>query len=200
MQLNSNVRVMKYWTDRAAKYGEATVGHINRSAGWQQLELKEKKRFIFKRCPRNLPALDYGCGTGNYAGEFGIYLGVDIAEQLVTLAKAKWPRKNFLLLEEPHLDGLDFDYELFFTANVLQHNSDALVKRVLKSVAKDKEGGFQFVLYEVSDQQLKLASHMKARTHEETEKLVGMFFNIRTSRSWSHFVMGAEITLSIIGV
>lgn len=65
----------------------------------------------------NRKILDYGCGTGDFykflqrRGIYTRYTGVDINENFINLARAKYPECSFsvMSIDEEHLEGY-FDY------------------------------------------------------------------------------------------
>lgn len=191
--------VIQYWEKRAAAQGAATVGFAGHSLTEQDAEYEQKKGFIREHVPDDVPVLDYGCGTGRFSDCFEKeYLGVDITESLLEVARKNNPAKNYRRLENPWLEKVDFNFVLFFTSTVLQHNDDEMVKKILKSV-RDCRGSmfFGFVLYENSQVQ---APHVKGRSSEEYAELVKTVFNVLHFWSYSHIVHGEEHTLTIINV
>lgn len=187
-----------YWKHRAQKNKERSVGFRNRPLDKQKLEYVEKKKFIFKYCPKSYITLDYGCGVGRYAGEFSNYLGVDITKELLDIAKKQHPKKDFLLLQELCLpEKLEFDFELFLTATVLQHNPDDVVKKIFESVAKLKPSNILFCLYENSQV---VTHHVQARNSEDYVALVSNYFEIKGYASYKHKVHNEEHILTLIRV
>ncbi|TES92912.1 MAG: class I SAM-dependent methyltransferase [Candidatus Cloacimonadota bacterium] len=189
-------RVHEYWEQRAAKQGMQTVGFSNRSLDFQSRLHKQRIKFIFPRCPQFLKTLDFGCGTGNFANCFESYLGVDISETLLAFARATHPEKDFILLEQPIPSEkaiLLFNPELFFSATVLQHNSDNLVRKIFKSIAQIE----QDMIFSIYENCQVIAKHVKGRESEEYLALLGESFKILSSRSFSHCVHGEKHALTI---
>jgi len=181
-------QVLEYWIKRTKKYKERAVGY----------RPYEKNKFIMEHIDTSYKTLDYGCGTGACSFNFKNYLGVDIMESLVNFAKEKYPDKNFLVLEDLCLpEKLNFDFEQFFTATVLQHNPDDVVREIFESVAQLKSENIIFSLYENSQSN---ANHMKARDSKDYVNLLNKYFNIQDYTFYKHKIFNAEHTLTIIKV
>ena len=185
MNLNKN-NILSYWIKRTEKYKDRAVGY----------KPYEKNKFISRYINANYKTLDYGCGIGACSINFNNYLGVDIMKDLVNFAKVKYPDKNFLVLKDLYLpEKLDFDFEQFFTATVLQHNPDDVVKKIFESVVKLKSKNITFSLYENSESN---AKHMKARDSKDYVDLLNEYFDIRGYVFYKHVIFNAEHTLTII--
>jgi len=192
-------QVHKYWEQRAAKQGMRTVGFGGRSLDFQSRLHKQRMKFIFPRCSQSLRTLDFGCGTGNFANCFESYLGVDISETLLTFAKTAYPEKDFVLLEKPVPSEeaiLLFRPELFFSTTVLQHNSDDLVRKIFKSIAKIR----QDMIFSIYENCQVIAKHVKGRESEEYLALLSESFKVLSSCSFSHYVHGEKHALTIVRV
>jgi len=168
--------VQAYWKRRAESEGIRAVGHVGRTLAEQGERYKVRKRFIFSSCPRHLRTLDYGCGVGRYAEDFKHYLGVDMTEALLDIARKRNPGAKFLKLNSPFLDcKLDFGPELIFTSNVFQHNPDDIVFKILKSFVPIVKGDIVFGLYENTEIQ---SGNMRGRTAEDYVGMVREYFKI----------------------
>ena len=190
-------QVHKYWEQRATKQGVRTVGFDNRSLDFQSRLHKQRMKFIFPHCPQSLRTLDFGCGTGNFASCFESYLGVDISETLLTFAKTAYLEKDFILLRQPipsEKAVFLFRPELFFSTTVLQHNSDDLVRKIFKSVAKIR----QDIIFSIYENCQVIAKHVKGREPEEYLALLGESFKILSPYSFSHYVHGEKHALTIV--
>ena len=141
-----------YWRRRAAEQGERTVGFGGRPLAEQERNYSERTGFIRERLSGDLRTLDFGCGIGRYARLFPChaYLGVDICPELLDIAGRLSPDRTFILTEPGELppEVSAFAPQRFFTATVLQHNSDDGVLEILKSWRKVAEGRVEFFLYE----------------------------------------------------
>jgi len=131
-----------------------------------------------------MKTLDYGCGIGRYAGEFEHYLGVDFTDSLLDIARMRHPEADFLLLHSPYLDcNLDFNPELIFTANVLQHNPDDVVLKIFESFIPIVKGGIMFGLYENAEAQ---SGHMRGRTGKKYVEMIEKYFRVYEWESASY--------------
>ena len=177
-------RIKDYWKERAGRQGRRTVGFVGTPLEKEDKRYAKRKKLIFSLCPRNLQTLDYGCGVGRYAPDFEKYTGADITTQLLELAREDNPGKTFVQLQEPWLpaEGLP-KIELFFTATVLQHNSDEVVARILASVKPHAAPGIRFSLYENAQV---VTDHVKARSPQDYADMVAVLFKVKRVRSKCH--------------
>ncbi len=142
-------KVRDYWIQRIREHGPASTSLIRSSVRAAGRDYAMRRDFIFDGFPE-LPTLDYGCGAGAYSSMFcGPYLGVDICPQLIEAAQKAHPDKAFHLLEEPVLPIYpgEFNFQLVFTATVLQHNDDNAVRAILRSIRAHNSAPV-WVLYE----------------------------------------------------
>lgn len=197
----------KYWRERADKLGETAVGYGDKDINTQDNFYKERTNFIFSHIARDVATLDYGCGIGRYADEFtGDYVGYDITPKLINIAATNHPTREFVLLHNPFFDYDDEEdadefgwFGYFFTATVLQHCSDELVLKILRSVFTLKPKGFQFCLYENSMPFQK--PHIIGRHPERYSKIVrDAGFKIVNFEFHPNIVKGEEHSLILIGV
>lgn len=189
-------QVHDYWERRAAAHGARTVGFVNKPLDFQAKMCEQRVKLIFPHCPQSLRTLDFGCGTGNFTGHFGSYLGVDISESLLSFAKEAYPGKNFILLEQPIPSDEAirlFRPELFFSVTVLQHNSDDLVRKIFKSMAQIG----QDMIFSIYENCQAMASHIKGREPEEYLAFLGESFEVLTSQSFSQRTHGERHALTI---
>jgi len=143
-----------------------------------------------------LPTLDYGCGIGRYSDVFQDgYLGVDITPELLDYARKLNPTRDYKQLEHPWLHGIEFEFSLFFTATVLQHNDDETVKKIFASLSAYKKEDFFIALYENSQAK---APHVKGRSSDEYVQLVKTQFDVKFVWSYKHKTHGEEHTLTMI--
>lgn len=171
--------IINYWKERTEKQKELTVGFSQHSKVEQDILYKEKNNFIFSKIDSNKRTIDYGCGIGRCSMYFNNkrYLGVDITEKLLDIAIKNNPNYNYKLLLNPFLTNLNFDFELFFTSTVLQHNDDNLVMKIFESLRDIKKNGFEIVLYENTNDSVN-SNHMCFRKKDDYKNIVKLYFNI----------------------
>ena len=94
-------KVKAYWEKRSAKHGERTVGPNNWPAKRQDELYATRQEFVKTRMPCDKLVLDYGCGTGRYSGLFvpSKYLGMDVCERLLSVAKQRNPEHRYELYD-----------------------------------------------------------------------------------------------------
>lgn len=187
--------IISYWKTRSSIQGDRTVGYAGKNIIQQDINYKIRKKFIFEHCPKNLKTLDYGCGTGRYSYEFSDYIGVDITTNLLNIAKINHPDKNFILLNKPFLDDIDIDFNLFFTATVLQHNSDDVVRKIFKSISKIKQRGILFSIYENSQDHGK---HVTGRNSKDYIAMIDIFFSIISYNNASHIIHSKKHNITLV--
>lgn len=192
-------QIKTYWQDRSAKQDELTVGNGGMPIEIQDKEYSEKSEFIFSLCPRDMATLDFGCGTGRYAKFFDYYLGADLTENLLKIAKKNNPDKNFILLDNECLEGCIFSgAHLVFTSTVLQHCSDEVCKRLLLNLRVGAQPHAYF-FYENSVPAV--SGHVKGRSSDDYKKLLeSAKYKIRTAQYKTHTVHGESHTASLFTV
>jgi SAM-dependent methyltransferase len=195
-----------YWAQRGARY--ASAGNWGLGASTPELHealVAERAEFIFQDCPRNLRTLDFGCGIGMYSKYFDPdkYLGVDIAEPHLVIARennqghkyAKMKRAMFDELEEQ----CDFPFDIFFTATVLQHCSDATVNCVFSNIAERGHAPFAFSLYEYANPNW-TSRQTVGRTPDEYIEMVAQYFRVVERSARTHTIRGPLCAHTMIHV
>lgn len=180
MSLNN---IEEYWDNRYNKQGFLTVGNYQ-NLKEQDQEYKEKQDFIFTHCPTNLRTLDYGCGVGRYSRFFDYYIGIDITKKAIELAKQYNPDAQFY-----NTDKINFEFELFFTATVLQHCSDKIVNDIFNKISDRKN--ITLCLYENSTKGE--SEHVKGRDSYDFG-----YFKIIEYKKYKHVIHNEEHTLHLI--
>jgi trans-aconitate methyltransferase len=193
---------LSYWRERSNRLQECAVGFADKNLSQQNLFYLNVKRFIFTYVSRMAPTVDYGCGIGRHSeGFLGKYLGIDMIQNMISLAKKNNPDKNYICSDSPFIPStIDITWmKIFFTATVLQHCDDDLVIKILKSVYSQIDKNFTFVLYENSEMFVK--SHIIGRhpsIYEEFLKCAG--FVIKNLQIHSHTNYKEEHSLLIAEV
>ena len=84
--------------------------------------------------------LDYGCGVGRFVDcleRIGcIYSGVDIAEEMVTIALRERPGRDFKVLENGRIPHDDATFDLVTSIAVIHHNAYELQERILDEILR----------------------------------------------------------------
>lgn len=193
--LNYN-EAKQYWQERSSQQKELTVGFgSNKTIAAQDDEYNTKINFVKPYLDIHLPTLDYGCGIGRWSHLFNNYLGVDLTENLINIARERHVNKKYLLLEEPTLTTLDFHFSQFFTSTVLQHCDDNLVSCIIKSLYNLKHDDLNIILYENTHVQ---ASHVNGRSPETYKNMFERYFKIKAFEFNSHYVHGEEHSVTSI--
>lgn len=169
-----------YWNTRYAEHGARAHGHIGRTAAEINILREKRRAFVLPLVPRDLVTLEFGCGPGDWSEFFIGYLGVDFCQKAIELAQEKSPEKFFTHIGHD-LSSASFDFDLFFTANCLQHCSDNTVKKVLAWAVE--MGAQYFFFYEAKETQ---SGHMRGRTADEYARIVEKSATLNAARSWDH--------------
>jgi SAM-dependent methyltransferase len=184
----SQDEIRRYWDDRSSKQDACTVGPYGSSLREQDNIYQERFAFMQHRMPFTYRTLDFGCGIGRCSSLFDSakYLGVDICSNLIELAKTRNPGYEYKLLGKPLIEDIDFVYDCFFTSTVLQHNDDASVVAIFKSVKQSIRGRpLTLCLYENTSENPNKA-HICFRSVTRYEELIRSVFSIENFDSWSH--------------
>lgn len=128
-----NYHPEKYWSD-VGKRIEIRDGGKNVIAGDDEPYYRYKrKRFLdlfHSVAVKNKSVLEVGCGPGGNLLEVlknnpRQLVGVDISDQMITLAKNKVPEQvKIYKTNGTKLEFADNSFDIVFTATVLQHNTD----------------------------------------------------------------------------
>lgn len=192
---SENDSYVAYWKQRAEDQGKWTVGHIGTDGDEQDKDYLKRVAFMLGKFPKDLETIDYGCGIGRYAKLFNpdLYTGIDITEYLLSIAKEENPKYTFVhqtnLLPEQIPQA-----ELFFTATVLQHNTDLAVSSILKKAAHCRV----FALYENTSKNVD-KFHVKFRTPERYVELLESAIGRKCKEVTvtSHVIQGEEHSLIV---
>jgi SAM-dependent methyltransferase len=108
--------LLKRYSERLSQYGPTDA-----ALGWNKPKQKLRYRILLdywfsQPSPRPLRVLDFGCGFGDlygYAREHGLaldYTGLDINDDLLEVARTRYPEARFLFADafaEPILEAFD---------------------------------------------------------------------------------------------
>lgn len=107
--------------------------HFNRIAGeydhWKRKNwyyYAKIKEFYKKRIPEGRRVLELGCGTAEIlnAVSAGYGVGVDISDEMIKIAKNKFPGLNFVRAGAEELAGLDEKFEYVILSDLIDHARD----------------------------------------------------------------------------
>ena len=177
-------KVLKYWLKRSHDQGERATGHTDTDLHAQRNASERVKQFIWQHCPTELKTLDYGCGVGRYAELFDKYIGFDITDQFLRLAKASNPTKLFYLSDTPFFKvGFEHDFEMFLSVTVLQHNHHTVVKKIFENVKQTIGHPLLLCLYENTTAN---SEHCVGRSPAQYLELLKSVFDIECSDEYKH--------------
>jgi ubiquinone/menaquinone biosynthesis C-methylase UbiE len=135
----------KYWTEVGERIASREEGNV--IAGDDEPYYRYKReRFLdlLKAIDfKNKSVLEIGCGPGGNLSEILPYqpkqlVGVDISAQMVALAKKNLPSAiEVLKINGTELPFKDKQFDIVFTATVLQHNTDeVMLKKLMNELCR----------------------------------------------------------------
>lgn len=198
-------QVRAYWKERYEKQHGTATGFAGLPAEKQEVIACNKIAFILPWVNQDAFTVDYGCGTGTMSEMFHPmnYIGMDITAEFLALARERHPDFTFHQLRSAGAkdlgDQLPENFTQFMTCNVLQHNEDATVLSIFKSISKKRSEGFTFLLYENSHP-ARSTGHMRFRQPDDYICMVGRFFTVKMSEHQSHVVHGERHSIIRIEV
>jgi len=168
--------VVEYWQQQYTKLGEQSVGHCADSIEEQHKVVQTKREFIRDMLPkkvrnRKLQVLDFGCGTGRMCSLFhpAHYQGVDVVDY--SEFPKDYPREIVTTVPPAPF----WDVDMVFTANVLQHNSDEGVSKILAWMAQSHP--LWLFIYECTDTRARSANCV-GRSLDDYDRLVEENFEV----------------------
>ena len=176
----STEKIIEYYNQLASDYDENRFGN---SYG-QFIDLQERKILnkILKTKPNKV--LDLACGSGrlsNYATS-----GADASEEMLKIAKKKFPKNEFFLAQSNQLPFENESFERCFTFHFIMHLNEENFEKTINEVYRilSKNGTFVFDI-PVKNRR-KILNQSKADWHaalsfdqKEIEKLINNKFEIK---------------------
>lgn len=176
----STEKIIEYYNQLASDYDENRFGN---SYG-QFIDFQERKILnkIFKTKSNNV--LDLACGSGrlsNYATS-----GADASEEMLKIAKKKFPKNEFFLAQSNQLPFENESFERCFTFHFIMHLNEENFEKTINEVHRilSKNGTFVFDI-PVKNRR-KILNQNKADWHaalsfdqKEIEKLINNKFEIK---------------------
>lgn len=136
----------KYWTEVAKRIRQRENGKNVIAGDDEPYYRYKRKRFLdlFHSIDfSNKSVLEIGCGPGGnllevLAKKPAKLIGVDISEEMVSLAKNKLPQEvKIIKIDGTKLPFDDHFFDIVFTATVLQHNTDeAMLRKLMKEISR----------------------------------------------------------------
>lgn len=176
----STEKIIEYYNQLASDYDENRFGN---SYG-QFIDFLERKILnkIFKT--KSNKVLDLACGSGrlsNYATS-----GADASEEMLKIAKKKFPKNEFFLAQSNQLPFENESFERCFTFHFIMHLNEENFEKTINEVYRilSKNGTFVFDI-PVKNRR-KILNQNKADWHaalsfdqKEIEKLINNKFEIK---------------------
>lgn len=94
--------------------------------------------------------LDFGCGSGRWVEYFcnlgAKYIGVDISDEVIKLAKSRYPDNSFIALKDHKIPLENDSCDFIFSIAVIHHNQPLQQEELLGEIARIlKPGGYLFL-------------------------------------------------------
>jgi SAM-dependent methyltransferase len=98
----------------------------------------------------NKTILDFGCGSGRWVEYFcnlgASYIGVDISDEMINLAKSRYPENSFTVLKDYKIPLEDDSCDFIFSIAVIHHNPPPQQEKLLSEISRVlKPGGYLFL-------------------------------------------------------
>ncbi len=105
-------------------------------------------RFIKDLVDSNQKVLDLGCGNGRFSELFNQkqYVGIDISENLVEVARKKYPDKKFIVYDGLNLPFSENSFDLVFSIAVFHHLPKPIREKLFIQVKKILKPGGKFLI------------------------------------------------------
>lgn len=195
----------RYWPERLAAEGPAYVGvggargaEAQAEAFWRAL----RPAMGFRRLPDAPPSgrprvLDFGCGTGRFAGRLlGLgfeYHGADLNAGALAAAEERFPGVLHLSSARLPLQYPDGCFDVVVAVTVLQHVPDRSIEATCAELARVMApGGSIFMLEDSNPEGAAPAPHMAFRGAQEYAKLLRAqpihYERVSAERPQSHYL------------
>jgi len=120
----------EFWNRKAKKWAD----YVCKFYGTKDWEFIQP--YVLDVNPKTI--IDVGCGEGQWADVLpGEYLGIDIAENMIKIAKQRYPNKKFKVVsleDAPRVINKKFD--LAFCYTVFEHIPEENMEKAIKSLKK----------------------------------------------------------------
>lgn len=117
----------EFWERRAEAW--AALSKTSYKADWENVG-----PFIEKLKPESV--IDIGCGTGQWSVFFDCpYLGIDISQKLVDIAKKEYPTKKFVVAKLEDYES-DEKFDLAFAYTCFEHIKEEDMPKAIESLKK----------------------------------------------------------------
>ena len=115
--------------------------------------------------------LDYGCGVGRWVEYFekaGFqYHGIDIAEEMIGIAKKLFPKVDFRALDKGEIPYPSASFDIVCSIGVIHHNPYPQQEKILEEILRILRPGGYLLLFEGITKSKTDSSYMFERTRAE---------------------------------
>lgn len=143
---NENGATVPFWDARAERMGILAGGradwkaeqlNANTEQWWTQAMKAIEGKVVIS--PKNR-VIDLGCGPGRWWPKWhekGVsYIGVDVSENMVSVARKANPKGIFICHSAESLPFSDFSIDIVWMVTVLQHMKGALLEKVASEIQR----------------------------------------------------------------
>ncbi len=152
-----------YWTEVGKRIRQREDGKNVIAGDDEPYYRYKRKRFLdllHSVDVSNKSVLEVGCGPGGNLLELSVkkplkLVGVDISDEMVSLAKNKLPKEvDIIKIDGTKLPFDDNSFDIVFTSTVLQHNTDeVMLKEIMKEISRVSSN--KVYLFERIEQEIK---------------------------------------------
>lgn len=121
-----------YWDKRAEVWSKQADAQYSLSQG----DLKKIKTFL--KSVKFSSVIDLGCGNGRFVPLFEgkEYTGLDVAKKLITIAKQRYPKEEFLMNSIENLGKTKRKFDLAFSFTALEHIPETSWTKTIEGLKK----------------------------------------------------------------
>lgn len=145
----------------------------------KQHEMDETPHVVTENNPHKLmvdgvegvhKVMDLGCGSALWRHVFGDreYVGVDQNEEMIRVAKGRFPEDTFKVCNGMNLDFDDESFDMVFTASVLQHNCHPDKETVVKEIHRVLKPGGHYLCSENTFRIDNYESRFKGKEYDDS--------------------------------
>ena len=154
-----------YYQNIASQYDESRFGNsYGRYIHLQEYQILSRLLpAMNKKNYREDKILDMACGTGRFLG-FANH-GLDISENMLAVAKDKYPDKSLLIGDVTDLPYQNQSFSTVFSFHLLMHLSQEQTMKAIKEVHRILQKGGTFIFDIPSKKRRQLFGHQQSNWH-----------------------------------
>jgi len=190
----------RYWEERAKTskgdtYDAVCVFGLSKeeNAAAEKVQADTLKSVLHTIKLKDAKVMEFGCGVGRWAnyflGQGASYIGVDISEGMLEMARERVPRAELHRIDSSELPLPENEIDLAFSITVLHHNSHKDQRAIIDEMVRvTKPGGFILLMEGVEEKRDQSSFNMFPRTIDgwvaEVEKSGACLVKIKPIDWW----------------